>query len=145
MGLVIYANDDNCDIWQGSYSSFRKFRKMVAMFLGLQEYLKDCKPESDNDFTVIIGNKFTSYRKQANELKSFEEKYPGTFSFFSHSDCEGEWQVDECKQIEGLLQTVVRNFSDTNTIYIKRCKQEINQVIEGLNYCSKNNQKAIFC
>lgn len=118
---------------------------MVAMFLGLKEYLKDCEWESDHSLAGINGDKFTTIKKQEEELKHFEEKYPGTLSFFAHSDCEGEWKADECKKIGGLLKIIISNFSDTNTVFIKNIKEEINQVIKGLEYCSENDQIALFC
>ena len=88
MGLHIVSkkkiNGNTLSIFQSSYNSFFRLRKWVAEKFGM---------------------KFGFNRNIT--LDEIDKLPQGAKEFFWHSDCEGEWTVNECKLIVELLKPLV--------------------------------------
>lgn len=88
----------NC--WQGSYSSFNTFRYELAKLINvnLDEYLG----YSDNG------------------TKHLEDINHGIMPLLNHSDCDGELNVNECKQIVEGLNDILSNNTISNEYILNK-------------------------
>ena len=53
---------------------------------------------------------------------------------------EGEWSPKECKQVAKFLNSVLNKRNDND-----KDDYKLQKMIDGLKYCFKTKQKAIFC
>lgn len=152
MGLDIESEDGKVELFIGPYSSFYRFRQQVAKLMGLQQYCKDWKePLTIEDFMIAnFGASNGKSLKQLlieDELFETEKRYPGTQSFFNHSDCEGEWTLNECKRILDIINDICDRLLDVKEVdeqSYEYWKDTFDKFKSGLKYCVKNEQKAIF-
>jgi len=119
MGLTIDSEDQNTTLFDYSYSSFDLLRRNMATIC------------TDTDLA----------------------KNP----FFNHSDCDGYWGVLDCKKVLALIKscypayikkyggkppkpTVIAGISFRS----KGNAELLNDMMDGLEYCIKHKQKAVF-
>jgi len=118
MGLTIISADDQKYLFSASYSTFLKFRRKIAKLMGLNPDLIYPQIKTSHSYDLV--------KAQSNWKE-------GMAVFFYHSDCEGLWNVDDCKKILKLLRKV-------NSYNFK-----LMNMIDGLEYCVEKKQSAIFC
>lgn len=85
--------DCSHDAFHGAYSSFNRFRQIVAKAMGGSWPPHD-DPNADQE-AWYWGHGFN------------EETHPGLFLFMQHSDCDGEFTPEECKQVANDLEILL--------------------------------------
>ena len=80
------------DCWNGSYSSFNRFRYSLGHQIGI-------------DLDDYIGYN----EKGTKDLSKIDHEL---MPLFNHSDCDGRLTIKECKSIVKGLNSILENFND---------------------------------
>lgn len=66
--------------------------------------------------------------------------------FMSHSDCDGKWTPKECKTIAVMMRRVLKKTKhvEDDGGHIGNWHDTTMKFIEGLEYCAKHKQSAMF-
>jgi hypothetical protein len=80
--------DISHDAFSGAYSTFGRFRREIARVVGVK-FPPHNDPELDNVFIYFP--------------EGFEDRAPGLFEFFCHSDCDGEIGPDTAAKLADEL------------------------------------------
>jgi malate/lactate dehydrogenase len=110
--------DTTHNAWNGSYSSFNRWREKLAEKVNIRLRSMDGFGGS------VIWDQSANY-------------YP----LLSHSDCDGELTVDECKKTVDFLKSIIDEFQPDPDY---GAKEEINQFINGCKEAIKLNQSIKF-
>lgn len=121
MGLDIDSEDGQVELLHMAYSAFMRFRNYILT-------LKD--DEKKQEVSVSASS-------------TFEE---GSRLFKTHSDCDGEWSPNECKQVSEYLESKLPLIADDLDLggHLVDFKKQVITLIKGLQYCVENKQKAMF-
>ncbi|OMF38784.1 hypothetical protein BK133_00855 [Paenibacillus sp. FSL H8-0548] len=85
--------DTSHNAFHGAYSSFNRFRKVVAEAAG-----GSYPPHKDENMDKENWYWDSSYSKEAN---------PGLYEFFNHSDCDGEISPEMCVKVADELEKLL--------------------------------------
>jgi len=85
--------DTSHDAFHGAYSSFNRFRQMVAKAMG-GSYPPHDDPEKEAE-SWYWGDGYTA------------ETHPGLFTFLLQSDCDGDLSPEECANIAKDLSALL--------------------------------------
>jgi hypothetical protein len=166
MGLSIYSEDEKVELFSGAYSAFFHFRALVrdALSTSIEKMQESLGGEQVPTANTSIPEDPILY-----DVDRFESAMA---AFFDHSDCDGEWTVDECKLVGELLSLVKGKLPSQRPTYAppksqgteeednremalfailsalasvqKSEEEKLEILLQGLDYCVKNNQKALF-
>jgi hypothetical protein len=148
MGLDIVCSDPECthpQLFHGSYSTFHYFRRSIVSAAGYR------LPKED---TMMFDT----------ELERMREKDPILLAFLLHSDCKGQWTIDECTALIAVLQVILpkldpnegvrpqvwKNDGSGNIQHkflpVSRTWFEIGTaLVDGLQHCVTCKHEAVFC
>ena len=90
--------DCSHDAFHGAYSSFNRFRQVVAKAIG------GSFPPHDGDRTLDPDQWYWGRGYG-------EETHPGLLLFFQHSDCDGELSPAECSLVANDLEALMPNIA----------------------------------
>lgn len=120
-----------------SYSTFDGLRAYIAS-LYLQEHKEDIEPNMVGIF---------NYSHLQDLLKKYMNEYESGISFarvlyewLNHSDCDGEYWYDECKDIAIVLEHYLPKFSED--VYYKGF---VESLIETFKYAAENKGIVVVC
>lgn len=143
--LYIRSSDNRVCIWKGSLDAFRFFRGGLATLFGLTIYAYSFdyyrKPRDWKRNSSYYDDVCRAEWDQANQQR------PELIDFFLHSDCEGEWSVDECKSVANILKDALGDTRLQRLRYnreIQNWTVMIEDFIDGLYYCMNKRQNALF-
>lgn len=111
----------NC--WHGPYSSFSKFRQLLAEEIGINL----------NDY-LGYGRGGT---KDLSTIKHDIEP------LLNHSDCDGILTVEQCKQIVRGLNNILENLSEKNQSF-QGFKEDITQFRDGCELAIEEDEPVEF-
>ena len=117
MGLSITSGDeDSIEIFQGAYSAFYRFREFVSQLICSGGVTKNA-----------VNN--AAYK-----------------SFMSHSDCEGEWTWQECRDLEAMLRPKLKDVSKSadGGGHLGNMHAKLETFLDGLAYCVEHKVAASF-
>ena len=150
MGVNIVSQDGEKELFVGPYSGFGKFRTTIATALGCPSYEKYLEAIIEGMMPLMtetldgIKKKLEAKRNieryaplRQSELQQLYVTKPYARSFLEHSDCDGNWTVEQCKEVRHVLTDVVDLLEDWQ-------KEAAIEFIEGLDYCIEHNQEVIF-
>lgn len=132
MGLDIQSDDGAAEIFRGAYSAFMKFRILMFTLVTSESYSNVHEAylmENDNYFRPF-----------------FEKHGYGLMYLMCHSDCEGSWDLGECRAISKLLKTILNKTKDLEDGggHIGNWYGTTEKFINGLDYCIENLVNAKF-
>ena len=155
MGVAIDSEDGKIELFRGPYSGFGRFRQEVANSLGCMNYGKHIKMAIDALISGLSSNpsnlSLSNFQKQI-ESQRDAQKYqelstaefnvlyrlkPYARTFFEHSDCDGAWTPEDCKDVQKLLTDVQDDFPSES-------KQDFDKFMRGLAYCVANELGVTF-
>ena len=132
MGLDIFVrteeegNEIDTEIWHGAYTAFHQYRQEIKKIL-----LKD--EEIENFVKLWLAQPPTI------------PPHIVLSTFFDHSDCDGEWDVEECKQVLFLLRFVFEKLPKEKQMgHIGVWKEKTQVFIDGLELAIAEEKRAIF-
>lgn len=114
--------DTSHNAWHGPYSSFNRFRTMIAEKIGIK--LEDMEGFGGN--------------------KSFSEVNHPIVPLLDHSDCDGELSVEECKSIVEGIDLILSDFNvktDEDVYFVRYMKQ----FSDGCKLAISRNENIQFC
>lgn len=158
MGLDICVDDDSAtEIWHGPYTAFSRFRGMVAQQYGMRSYSRLCGvalPKLNGDSAgpamasslawLMTMNDDNLEAKATKEVDKLHTKSPELVCFFNHSDCDGNWTAQECKDIAAMLREV-RGKPVPDIDRAAWFRETIDAFLEGLDTCVERGVGAVFC
>lgn len=118
MGLDIIIDDETRKrIWSRSYGNFFLMRQWIAGQIGINYEFE--------------GANLTAQTMQHILAAAKQKIVPeGIVTLLTHSDCDGEWTLEECKQVIEVLQELVgtnslfRTFAEEYELYAKFIRGE---------------------
>ncbi len=115
--------DTTHNAWHGPYSKFNRFRYSLANQIKINLYNYDGYGES--------GEK---------ELNSIDHDI---MPLLMHSDCDGEFSIEECKRITNGLNQILDNFYNDITADFD-FKEKVVQFRDGCLLAIQNNEVIVF-
>ena len=117
MGLWICSEDNKVTLWSSSYTGFAEFREEVLARI----------QNLNQDGILPMVN------------------HPAYEHFFYHSDCDGVWSPEECAAIRDFLREKVYGEAllQDDDFYYENGR--LIQLLDGLAYCARMRQNAVFC
>jgi hypothetical protein len=117
MGLDIDSADDvRVTIFHGAYSAFYRFREAVSEL-------------------ICSGG--------VNKTKANEDAYE---AFMAHSDCDGEWTWEQCRDLEAMLRPKLTEVKKDHDLggHIGKFKDTLTVFLDGLKHCADSKVAASF-
>ena len=103
MGILVHCSD----IWfyQGSYSSFNKFKQAICY------NFEGSFPPHDKRHPYILGEKLEDNRWYWNVEKYKIEEFPGLYSFLCCDDSGSSLSIIEMRNLKNELKLIYNNLS----------------------------------
>src|SRR5215217_1036907 len=91
--------------FNGAYSAFNRFRKIVAEAIG-GSYPPHKSPLVCSDGDIIVSPDQNRFYVPGSR-KTFQVEQPGISAFLLSNDCEGEFSPELCKQMADELEAIL--------------------------------------
>lgn len=140
MGLSIVSVEGD-EIFSGAYSAFHRFRTEVAKLIGFKSYvLSPGEMVYEMTGTILPGKGLTvtGIQKKKDQRANWFKKFPSHRAFFLHSDCDGEWSVEELKDVQKVLKGAKNHCKDSSF------KEQIQSFLDGVEMCIEKGFKVEF-
>jgi len=143
MGLSITGDteDEYIEIFSGGYASFLRFRNDVAKLIGFKSYEMNAA-EMTYEMTGMVlpgrGLTLTGIQKKKDQRSAWYRKFPSHRTFFLHSDCDGEWTVEELKDVQKIIKGAKNHCKSADF------KSVLEKFLDGVEMCIDKGIKAVF-
>jgi hypothetical protein len=133
MGLLIQSLDTKAELFQGTYGSFNLLQDMVLQF------------HTEIDRKTV--KEMTEEKRKALRDATIKAN-PKLPALVNHSDCEGGWTVDECKQVLESIKKVEHLFPEDRDLGFQVVpfywQMVLTKLCKGLTYCIEHEVEARF-
>ena len=110
--LIVYKPEEGDDGWCGmAYSTFNRLRNVIVKtFIQMKGY----ELPENNPLLDAIALNSVSYCDAINEIldKISDENIEGIRTLWNHSDCDGEYFGEDCKDIGAVIERILPNVTD---------------------------------
>lgn len=142
MGLDILSQDGEVSLWSGGYAQFMWFRVTLATICHQASF----NPYIGDKYTPVVECLLQRLTKLPKWKEQIEEIMRGFIAFFTHSDAEGEWTVEECEQVHTFLtyckDTLRMHYKMKSKLYMTVFAKQF--AIQQSPLSSKTQQKTEF-